>query len=1068
MVAKRKSARIEATAKTGRTRTTAGVKKPRAKTRTAPGTGKAKAKRVAKKNASRPHTARKVLGSRATAKPTAEGPPAKTQSPKRPASRVRHANLAGGAPGQLGFPVVGVGASAGGLQAFEELFRHLPANPGMAFVLVSHLDPDHASILHELLGKSSALPVRQVTDGVRLAVDQVYVGPPGKDVAILNGTLQLMDPTERHGERLPIDYWFRSLAQDQRENAVGIILSGNGSDGALGVKAIKGESGMVMAQEPDSAKFTGMPCSAIATGMVDFVLPAGQIGEHLLRWAQGPYLRESEQELSATDRVSAIMQKIFVLLRGRTGHDFSSYKTSTLRRRIARRMNIHQIEGHKQYIRYLEENPQEIDLLFKELLIGVTNFFRDADAFDALGKKALPAMVSSKREGTPLRVWVAGCSTGEEAYSLAILLRETLDRLKQHREIQIFATDLDARAIETARGGSYPDGISVDVSRERLRRFFTKEDGSYRIKKDIRETVIFAEQNVIKDPPFTRLDLISCRNLLIYLRAESQKRLLPLFHHALNPGGVLFLGTSEAIGGFSELFQVVDKKWKVFARKPGSVPVLAAQEFPPPPVSDEAADFASFLSARAERQPSIAELTYKMLAERYAPPSVIVNERGDIVYIHGHTGVYLQPAPGQPTHNVLAMAREGLRYELTAALREVARHDGKTVHKALQVKTNGGSARVDLGVDKITKPEALRGLLAVTFQAASEIVPSIRSERPAGRISKRKGTGRETALEKELQYTKESLQSTIEALETSNEELKSTNEELQSTNEEMQSTNEELETSKEEMHSLNEELQTVNSELQGKIDELSRVNDDMTNLLNATDIATIFLDNDLRVKRFTVQASDVIRLIPSDVGRPLADIVSRLRYRGLEQDALRVLQTLTYRELEVESETGTWYQMRIMPYRTSENLIDGLVITFVNIAAIKVAQAQAQADNATVFEDMVNAVREPLLTLDESLRVVTVNRAFLRAFGMAKESTVGRLVWELGNGQWDIPELRRLLMGILPGDTTVEDIEVSHNFAGIGRRVMLLNARHLEQDAGKPRRILLTIEDVTERPESQK
>ena len=1026
-------------------------------------------KRAAKKKAAQAGKAKKAASRKATAKPAEKKKPAKSRSPKRSRASVAPADLIAQPSPLPRFPVVGIGASAGGLQALEEFFQHLPADTGMAFVLVSHLDPDHASILHELLRKSSALPIQQITDGVALEMDHVYVGPPGKDVAILNGALQLMKPTKPHGVRLPIDYWFRSLAQDQQEGAIGIILSGNGSDGTLGVKAIKGESGMVMAQDPDSAKFTGMPCSAIATGQVDFVLAAEKMPEQLLRCTRGPYVKEPEPDLGIAVPVPAAMQKIFVLLRGRTGHDFSLYKSTTLRRRIARRMNIHQIKGHKHYIRYLEENPQEIDLLFKELLIGVTNFFRDREAFEALGKNALPDLLGSKPDDAALRVWVPGCSTGEEAYSVAMLLRETMNRLKRHNDIQIFATDLDAQAIEIARIGRYPDGIGVDVGPERLKRFFTRENDHYRIKKEIRETVIFAEQNLIKDPPFTKLDLLSCRNLLIYLHADLQKRLLPLFHYALKPDGILFLGPSETIGGFSELFKVVDKKWKVFARKAGATAVHAATDLPKPPAAGEDVEAVGPLPAAREKHPSVAELSSKLLSERYAPPSVIVNERGDIIYIHGQTGAYLRPAPGQPSHNVLAMAREGLPLEMAAALRKASRSDEEVVHKAVQVKANGGSVRVDLKVNKITNPETMRGLLMITFAPASGLAPAVSTEPPKRRTAKKKGAKRESALERELQYTKESLQSTIEALQTSNEELTSTNEELQSTNEEMQSTNEELETSKEEMQSLNEELQTVNSELQGKIDELSHANDDMTNLLNATDIATIFLSNDLRIKRFTHQASEVIRLIPSDVGRCLADIVSRLDYQDLEADAREVLKTLTFKELEVKSDEGVCYQMRIMPYRTSENVIDGLVVTFVNVTELKGAQAQAQvqaharAQMAAVYEDIVNTVRGPLLALDEDFRIRMANRSFLRVFRASREETLGRLLWELGNGQWDIPELRTLLGEILPDSKTVEDFEVTHDFPEIGRRAMLLNARRLEQDAGKPGRVVLAFEDVTDR-----
>ena len=572
----------------------------------------------------------------------------------------------------------------------------------------------------------------------------------------------------------------------------------------------------------------------------------------MLSLARGPYLKEPnpELDLNLAVPVLASLQKIFILLRARTGHDFSLYKASTLRRRIARRMNIHQIHDHKGYIRYLEENVQEADLLFKELLIGVTGFFRDPDAFAALCKLALPQLISATADGGSLRVWVPGCSTGEEAYSIAILLRECMDRIKLRVKVQIFATDIDRRAIDAARAGLYPDGIRADVSRDRLQRFFVQEGDFHRISKELRESVIFAEQNLIRDPPFTRLDLVSCRNLLIYLHADMQKRLLPLFHHALRRGGVLYLGNSETIGSCSNLFSVLDRKSKLFQRKEGvssaaRLPVLPAlstvedlRELRPPPVP------------LTEHHPSVATLAAGLLSERHAPPSLIVNERGEIIFIHGQTGLYLQPQPGQPTHNVLTMAREGLRVELAAGLRQAARTERAVVHKGLQVKTNGGFVQVDLTVSKIGNPEALRGLLLVAFDAASGSTPAPPAEPRRRGAAQRMRSGREATLERELKVTGDNLRSTIE----------------------------ELETAREELQSLNEELQTVNAELLGKLDELAHANDDMANLFNATDIATVFLDNELRIKSFTAHATDVIRLIPTDVGRPFSDIVSKLRY----------------------------------------------------------------------------------------------------------------------------------------------------------------------------------------------
>jgi two-component system CheB/CheR fusion protein len=845
---------------------------------------------------------------------------------------------------KLPFPIVGIGASAGGLQAFEEFFQALPADPGMSFVLVSHLDPHHASILHELLGKSALLPVIQAINGVRIEVNTAYVAPPGKELAIRNGRLQLLEPVASHLLRHPIDTWFRSLAQDQKQNGTAIILSGNGTDGTLGAKEINAQSGMVIVQDPLSAKFPGMPESVISMGLADYVMRPREMPQHLIRYTDELSDGDLSPELRKGPLKSApvALQRIFALLRARTGNDFSYYKTSTLRRRIERRMVIHQIQKNSHYVQYLEENPQEVDLLFKELLIGVTKFFRDSQAFIALADDVLPPLIKSKPEDATLRVWVPGCSTGEEAYSLAILLRETITRLKKRIQVQIFATDLDSQAIEHARVGVYAESITVDVSPRRLTQFFSHErDGRYRISKAIRETVIFAEQNVISDPSFTKLDILSCRNLLIYLQAGLQRQLLPLFHHSLRPGGILFLGSSETIGGFGALFEAASKEHKLFRRKEGSTPLHLAAKFPVTverPVTEFTDDFVSESRTREPTTTNVAQLSSKLLSDRYAPPSVVVNERGDLVYVHGNTGLYLQPAPGQPTHNVLAMARDDLRLELSTALRQASRGDKEVSHKGIQIKSNGGFVRLDLTATKIESPGPMRGLVILTFAAEANVEHAASGAESSNKKGHGKKTAKERVLERELKHAKESLRTTIEDLETSNEELTSANEELQSTNEEMQSTNEELETSKEEMQSLNEELQTVNSELEGKIGEVSQASDDMINLLSATDIATIFLDNQLCVKRFNEQATDVVRLIQADVGRPLADIVSKLDYADLGSDAQEVLRTLTYKQAVVRSEDNNWYLMKILPYRTAENMIDGLVITFVNIDVLKDAE----------------------------------------------------------------------------------------------------------------------------------
>ena len=893
------------------------------------------------------------------------------------------------------FPIVGIGASAGGLEALGELFSHIPTDTGIAFIVITHQHPGHASLLPELLGKIARIPVLVATDGLKVKPNCIYVNPPGGSLAILGGMLNRMGVEKKEAPHLPIDYFLRSLSADQGNKAICIILSGTGTDGTLGLKAINGESGMVMVQQVESAKYGGMPSSAIATGLVDFVLLPAEMHKQLLAYALGPFLTSGANGESRSD-LTQPMQKIFVLLRARTGNDFSSYKPNTIRRRIERRMNLHQFKGTAQYVHYLQENPHELDILFKELLISVTNFFRDSEAFDALLKVALPALLESRPDDHAFRIWVPGCATGEEeVFSLAILMREIMEAGKRHCDVQLFGTDLDNEAIESARNGRFPEGISIDVSAQRLERYFTHSDSTYRIRKEVREMSVFALQNVIKDPPFTKLDLISCRNLLIYLNTDLQRRLLPIFHYALKPGGLLFLGSSESLSGYGDLFEVVDKKWKIFRRKEilaGSYPPIQfsvqrqKEEVEPLPALD-------LLSPRAVQESNIAGPVGRLLLARFAPASVVVNEKGDVIYIHGRTGAYLEPAAGQPRLNILEMAREGLQHDLASALHQAVTEKTGVIREDVRVKVNNEFTYVNVSVTKINEPESLRSLLLVTFLPQPTTVTMGKAK--SGSHSKRE-TSRTAGLERELQSTKESLQTTIEELETSNEELKSTNEELQSTNEELQSTNEEMETSKEELQSLNEELSTVNAEIQSKVEDLSHTNDNMQYLLNSTEVATLFLDVEFKIKRYTEQVRQLIRLIPTDLGRPLTDLMLNIAYQSLVEDCREVLRTLVFKLAEVQTKDGHWFLMRIMPYRTSENVIDGVVITFVDINPVKVVEKSLHRMSKVFIDGL-----DPMLILDVAGRIVALNDEAERTFGWSRQELMGQPVNVL------VPEERR-------------------------------------------------------------
>ena len=968
------------------------------------------------------------------------------------------------------FPIVGIGASAGGLAAFEAFFSTMPADsdPGLAFVLVQHLAPDHKSILSELIRRYTRMQVFEVEDGMRVRPNCAYIIPPNRDMALVNGALQLLEPTLARGVRLPIDYFFRSLAQDQHERAICIVLSGTGSDGALGVRAVKGEGGMVMAQTPETTEYDGMPRSAIATGMVDFVLPPHAMPPQLIAYAAQAFGTGTLPVSSQAPKLADGLGKVFLLLRSRTGHDFSQYKRNTIVRRIERRMAVHQINDLDDYVRYLQLTPGEVDALFRDLLIGVTNFFRDSEIFEEIQRQVIPQLFVGKAAGSAIRVWVPACSTGEEAYSIAILIRERMEELKRHFKVQIFATDIDREAINQARIGVYPSSIIADVSPERLAHFFYEEhaDGSaYRIHKNIRDMLVFSEHDLINDPPFSKLDLISCRNLLIYIGADLQKKLISVFHYALNPGGMLVLGSSESVGDFVNVFATIDRAAKLYQRK--------ADDRDPHRIGVSklllpSSGHGVVRPAVSDNKLPLQEIVAQTILQHYSPVGALVTERGDILYLLGRTGRYLEPTPGEASLNIFRMAREGLRGDLTIALHRAVSLRIPIRHPGLQVKTDGDCTAVNLTV--LPAPADLDGAIppGLFLVIIEEVLPAERPVSTEAAVDTVDG-GADVLpdldsyilrLKQELRAKDEYLRATIEELESTNEELRSAHEEMQSVNEEMQSTNEELETSKEELQSVNEELATVNGELQAKVVDLSRSNNDMKNLLGGTGIGTIFVDHNLRILRFTPTIVPLMNLIETDVGRPVDQIRSNLTgYDELGADIKEVLVSLVPKELEVQTSGGEWYLLRIRPYRTLENVIEGAVITLTEISTMKKAQAALRDSEALRrLAVVVRDARDAMIVQDMTGRILAWNPQAEKMYGWSEAEALAMNIVDL------MPESEReQALGTFRQQcqASVLDPQRTQRIAKDGRAVpvsFIVSA--LLSEAGEPYAVVTTERDV--------
>jgi two-component system, chemotaxis family, CheB/CheR fusion protein len=982
-----------------------------------------------------------------------------------PDSQILQEEADGGEKARPGkpFPIVGIGASAGGFEAFSEFLRFLPADTGMALVLVQHLDPKHKSQLTELLGRNASLPVIEAKDNVEVAPDRVYVIPANARITLSNGRLRVAPRKENELPPMPVDAFFRSLAAEQQDRAIGIVLSGTGTDGTLGIEAIKGEGGITFAQHESSAKYYGMPGSAVSSGSVDFILTPEGIATELNRISQHPYLGRAQQVQARrvlqdvkSDQVlkgnEKEMGQLFSLLRARTGVDFALYKHSTLKRRIVRQMILQKLDSLGKYVSFLEKQPKEVDNLFNDLLIYVTSFFRDPHAFQSLKKTVFPRLIKSHGDDSPLRFWVCGCSTGEEAYSLAISLVEFFEQNRTHRHVQIFASDISDVGINKARTGVYPENIVQDVSPERLRRFFSKSDGHYQVNKNIRDMVVFARQNVIVDPPFSNLDMITCRNVLIYLDAMLQRKIMPVFHYALRPNGFLMLGNSETVGAASDLFSLVNKKHKIYGKKHN----YARPAFPTSHKSlHETGVHGHPVPQPAQpevRSPDLQTQMDKVLLRDFAPAAVLVSSDMEVLHFRGRTGEYLEHSPGAASLNLLRMARESLVIDLRAALTKATKNDIHVRHSA-HIRRDDSLCEVLIEVMPFRPAPGSDRFFLIIFRESGSIPyePARAGKSPSTTATIRESR-ENTKLRAELATTRESLQTIIEEQEANNEELKSANEEIQSSNEELQSTNEELETAKEELQSTNEELTTLNEELQTRNVELGQAINDLTNLLASINVAILMLSEDLTIRRYTPMAERLFNLIPSDLGRRLSDLNRSILIPDLDQTVTGVITNLTPIERDVQDRDGRWYSLRVRPYRTRENKIEGVVILLVDIDHLKRA-----------LDVVLATAKEPLVTLGADLRVRKANDAFYRAFRLRPEQTEGRLLYEASDGQWNTLELRKLLEDVLPKSKEIRDFPLEATFPEIGKRNLLVNALRFYDEGWGLQTILMAIEDVTGR-----
>jgi two-component system CheB/CheR fusion protein len=954
------------------------------------------------------------------------------------------------------FPIVAIGASAGGLEALTQLVEHLTSDIGMAYVVVQHLDPKHKSMLVELLSRHTTLSIEEVKDKTTVQKNRMYVIPPNQNMFIERGKLRLFPRQSSRAKEMPIDYFFRTVAVDRPGSCIGVVLSGTGSDGSLGLQEIKSAGGITFAQDQNSARHDGMPRAAISTGHVDYVLPPEAIALELKRIARHPYTNgKSIDGLSH----EALLHRVFDILHKRTGVDFKHYKQNTVKRRIARRMALLKVDTVEDYLQVLgNSNQNELDALYQDMLIKVTCFFREPASFKVLKDSVFPAIMRDRGKKEPIRLWVPGCSSGEEVYSLAIALLEYLGDNVAANPIQIFGTDISDLALVRARSGIYIENIALDVSPERLRRWFVRIDRGFQISKDIREMCIFAKQNLTSDPPFSRMDLISCRNLLIYLDSVFQTRVIPIFHYALKPSGFLMLGNAESVGSHHDLFETVDKKAKIYTKSSvGPIVSLAFNRFQQDRPNHEQ-------TPTVERSPSadIQKAADVFIVSRFAPTGVLVDEALNIVQFRGSTGDYLEPAPGRATFHLLKMARGNLGMELRGMIQEV-RASAQSFRKTIYFKPNKEETReIIIEVAPIRPDAAPVHHFLILFE---ELPSAPRPGTPAVVTEKKaqEGVDADVAeLKRELAANSSYLQSTIEESEATNEELKSANEEIMSSNEELQSTNEELETAKEELQSANEELTTVNEEVQTRNSELSLLNNDLSNFLSSVNVPVVMLGTDLKIRRFTPMTQRVFNLIPTDVGRLFGDIKPKVHVPQLEKLILGVIDSTTVHEQEVMDEEGRYYQMSIRPYRTPEKKIDGAVLVFLDIDSVK--RVSLQLEESKIYaESIVEAVFDPLLVLSADFVVQRANTAYYRVFATDAAQTEARSLFALDKSQWDVPALHELLRGAFRRRRKGEPLEITESFSRIGRRSFLINVRPIVRKGGEPRLILLTLADITAR-----